>query len=65
MQAGADGVEHPVLMVLCYLTEAEHCYPPIEGEALALVWTVDHLRDLLEGHHMVVPTDYCPLVYIF
>ena len=36
-------------MVSRALTETELKYPPIEGEALALVWVPNHLHHLVEG----------------
>ena len=52
-------------MVSCSLTETEHSYPPIEGEALALIWAIDRLKHLIEGKLGVVHTDHRPLIYIF
>ncbi len=40
-------------------------YAPIEGEALALVWAVERLSYLLEGHRTLVRCDHKPLMYIF
>ena len=60
-----NGIERPVAMVSRALTEAELKYPPIEGEALALVWVLERLRHLVEGAKVLVRTDHKPLVYIF
>lgn len=37
-------------MISRCLSESEMRYAPIEGEALALVWAVERLQYLLEGH---------------
>ena len=52
-------------MVLRSLTKAEHLYPPIKGEALALIWAIDRLKYLVKGKQVVVRTDHGPLIYIF
>ena len=52
-------------MVLRSLMETECLYPPIEGEALALIWVVNRLKHLIEGKQVVVCTDHHPLIYIF
>ena len=52
-------------MVSRALTETEVKYPPMEGEALDLIWTLDRLRYLVEGSRVVVRTDHKPLIYIF
>ena len=52
-------------MVSRNLTETERLYPPIEGEALALIWASDRLKHLIEGKQVVVCTDHRPLIYIF
>ena len=65
MQRGRDGVERPITMVSRSLTETERAYPPIEGEALALIWVIDRLKHLIEGKRVVVCTDNRPLIYIF
>ena len=65
MQRGRDGVERPITMVSRSLTKTERAYPPIEGEALALMWVIGRLKHLIEGKHVVVRTDHRPLIYIF
>ena len=52
-------------MVSCSLTKTERSYPPIEGEALALIWAIDRLKHMIKGKQVVVRTDYHPLIYIF
>ena len=65
MQEDANGTERPVCMISRCLSDTEMKYAPIEGEALALVWAVDRLQYLLEGHQTIVRTDHKPLIYIF
>ena len=52
-------------MVLHSLTKTERLYPPIKGEALALIWTINRLKHLIKGKQVVVCTDHRPLIYIF
>ena len=52
-------------MVSRSLTETKRSYPPIEGEALALIWAIDRLKHLIEGKRVVVRTDHRLFVYIF
>lgn len=52
-------------MVSRSLTPTEQRYSPIEGEALALVWSVDRLKHLITGATTIVRTDHKPLIYIF
>ena len=58
-------MEIPITMVSRSLTETEHLYPPIEGEALALIMSIDRLKHLIEGKQVAVHTDHHPLIYIF
>ena len=52
-------------MVSRALTETELKYPPIEGEALALVWVLDYLHHLVEGAKVLMCMNHKLLVYIF
>lgn len=47
------------------LTEQEKRYPPLEGEALAIVWGLEKFRLYTEGHPIHLYTDHKPLQYIF
>ena len=40
-------------------------YPPLEGEALAIVWALEKFRLWTEGHEIILHTDHKPLQYIF
>ena len=65
MQKDENDQERPVAMVSRSLTDTEKHYSPIEGEALALVWSVDRLKHLITGGTTIVRTDHKPLIYIF
>ena len=65
MQRDDNGIERPVVMISRSLTPTEANYSPIEGEALALIWSLDRLKYLLTGHKIIVRTDHKPLIYIF
>ena len=47
------------------MTDTESRYPPLEGEALAIVWALDKFRLWTEGHKIVLVTDHRPLQYIW
>ena len=49
-----------------FLTSAEQSYAPIEGEALAVAWGLEHSKFFTLGcDHLTVVTDHKPLVKIF
>ena len=52
-------------MVSRSLTKTECSYPPIEVEALALIWAINRLKHLIEVKRVVVRTDHHLLIYIF
>ena len=64
MQKDDKQQERPVAMISRSLTPTEQNYSPIEGEALALVWSLDRLKHLVTGATTVVRTDHKPLIYI-
>lgn len=53
---------HPLLFVSRVLTSSECNYNNVEKEALAVVWAVLRLRQLLLGRHFTLITDNRPLV---
>ena len=55
----------PVMFVSRVLTSAEQRYSNIEREALAVVWSVLRLKQLLLGRHFYLVTDHKPLVSIY
>jgi hypothetical protein len=64
MQAGDDGVLHPVLYASRKLQDRETRYSTVERECLALVWSVDKFHRYLFGTHFFVETDHRPLTYL-
>ena len=55
----------PVMFVSRVLTPTEQRYSNIEREALAVVWSVLRLRQLLLGRHFMLITDHRPLEKIY
>ena len=55
----------PVMFVSRVLSPAEQRYSNIEREALAVVWSVIRLKQLLLGRHFYLVTDHKPLVKIY
>ena len=55
----------PVLCVSRALSSAERNYSNIEREALAVVWSLLRLRQLLIGKHFDLVTDHKPLLAIY
>lgn len=51
----------PILLALQCLSKTEMAYAPIEEEALALTWGLDHYHWLIMGAQVVVRTDHKPL----
>ena len=54
--------EHPISYASRTLKEEEMRYPPIDREALGVLWAVNHYEEYLEGNHFTVYTDHKPLV---
>ena len=49
-----------------FLSPAEQRYAPIEGEALAIAWSLEQTKYFTMGcHHLIVATDHKPLTKIF
>ena len=61
-QIGDDGEEHPISYASRTLKEEEMRYPPIDREALGVLWAVIHYEEYLEGNHFTIYTDHKPLV---
>ena len=61
-QVGEDGEEHPISYASRTLKEEEMRYPPIDREALGVLWAVIHYEEYLEGKHFTIYTDHKPLV---
>jgi transposase InsO family protein len=57
--------DRPVIFVSRILTGAEQRYSNIEREALAVVWSVYRLKQLLLGRHFTLRTDHKPLEKIY
>ena len=49
-----------------FLKPAETCYAPVEGEALAIAWSLEHTKFFTQGcDDLDVVTDHKPLVKLF
>ena len=48
-----------------FLSSAEQCYAPVEGEALAVAWSLEQTKYFTQGcRNLLVVTDHKPLVKI-
>ena len=57
--------EHPVVYVSRKLTPAEQNYLKIEREALAIVFVVTRMKQVLLGRRFTLQADHKPLKYLF
>ena len=49
-----------------FLSSAEQRYAPIEGEALAVAWSLEQTKFFTLGcHHLIIATDHKPLTKLF
>ena len=49
-----------------FLKPAETRYAPVEGEALAIAWSLKHTKHFTQGHDkLIIVTDHKPLVKLF
>ena len=49
-----------------FLKPAETRYAPVEGEALAIAWSLKHTKHFTQGHgKLIIVTDHKPLVQLF
>ena len=49
-----------------FLKPAETRYAPVEGEALAIAWSLEHTKHFTQGNdNLIVVTDHKPLVKLF
>ena len=49
-----------------FLKPAETQYAPVEGEALAIAWSLKHTKHFTQGHDkLIIVTDHKPLVKLF
>jgi hypothetical protein len=65
MQYDDNGNLLPLQFASRSLTDQEQRYPPLEGEALAIIWGLDKFRLYTEGHKIILHTDHKPLQYIW
>ncbi|MEM7281681.1 MAG: reverse transcriptase family protein [Pseudomonadota bacterium] len=59
-----DGQDHPIAYISRALKKSERNYPPIEWEALAVVWAIRQFRHYLYGRRFIVITDHAPLRWL-
>ena len=59
-----DGHECTIAYASRSLTPAEVNYSVIEREALACVWGLDHFRQFIWGHNIILRTDHKPLTKV-
>ena len=63
-QKDDDGNEYVVAYASRVLHGPETRYPPVEGELLALVWSLQHWRHLVYGQPLSIFTDHSCLRYL-
>ena len=63
-QTDEDGIEHPLAFYSKKLTGAPTRYPPIELEAMAVIFGLDKSKSITQGCDVIVRTDHRPLQYI-
>ena len=61
MQENKDDQLMPLQFASRSLTDSEKKFPPLEGEALAIIWALDKFRLWTEGHQFILYTDHKPL----
>ncbi|EFP10573.1 hypothetical protein CRE_23798 [Caenorhabditis remanei] len=61
LQKNDDGLLNVISFASRKLSKAEAKYPPIEGEALAVLFGLQHYRQYLLGNHTLIVTDHQPL----
>ncbi|EGT32873.1 hypothetical protein CAEBREN_06262 [Caenorhabditis brenneri] len=61
LQKNNEGLLNVISFASRKLSKAESRYPPIEGEALAVLFGLQHYRQYLLGNHTLVVTDHQPL----
>jgi|PlaIllAssembly_1097288.scaffolds.fasta_scaffold759558_1 hypothetical protein len=61
MQENKDDQLMPLQFASRSLTDSEKKFPPLEGEALAIIWALDKFRLWTEGHQIILYTDHKPL----
>ena len=59
-----DGSRRVVACISHKFTKAESRWKTIEQEAFAMVYALQHWRDILYGHHFILETDHRNLTYI-
>lgn len=64
LQEAADGKMHIVYCVSKKTTDSERRYHSSKLELLAIIWSVDRLRQFLLGIHFTIVTDCQALVYM-
>ena len=65
MQKNDEGRLMPIQFLSRSLTPTEQKYPAIEGEALAIIWSLERFRYMIEGCEIHLVTDHRPLEFIF
>lgn len=59
-----DGRLCPITYGSRKLNAAEKCYSVTDLEALAMVWSLKHFREIILGYEIEVLTDHRPLCYL-
>lgn len=60
-----NGKLHPIAFASHTLTNAEKNYSVTNLEALAIVWSLKHFKDIIYGYNIIVKTDHAPAIAIF
>ncbi len=65
MQTDSAGKQHVIAFASCALTPTENNYSVTCLENLAVVWALQHFRDIVFGYHLIVYTYHSPITEIF
>ena len=60
-----DGLETSITYASQSLSKAEHQYPQLDKEALAIIFAVAKFRQYSLGQHFIILSDNKPLCYLF
>ncbi len=65
MQTYSAGKQHVIVFANRALTPTEKSYSATDLEILAVVWALQHFRDIIMGYKITVYTDHSPITKIF
>ncbi len=65
MQPDSRGKLHAIAYASRTLNQAERNYSVTHLEALAVVWVLKKLRDIVYGYKIIISTDHAPVTHLF